>query len=358
MGNCCGHTETLPQAGSLYGIPDDLESRTLNIKSFNLVTVLGKGSFGRVLLMEKNDTKKLYAIKVILKQKLLNSQKKNHALMERKLLAQITSPFVVKLRYAFQNSEKLYLVMDFMQGGDLFYHLHDLKQFPEEVARFFAVEIILALQDLHANNIIYRDLKPENILMEETGHIKLADFNLAATTNDGEKSNSMCGTPEYVSPEILKGSPHGFEVDFWGLGCMIYEMIDGKSPFYASNYKTLYSKIINGNFRFSEKFSCRAMDLISQLLTVQVKSRLVSIEKLKKHEFFEGVDWESAYLKKLNPPIKPIITHERDTRYFNPGTGFDSPSAHLTIMQKENNVFPGFTYEESLRQQIGSKEGT
>lgn len=356
MGNCCSNIESLPKPTQIYDIPDELESRSINIKSFNLITVLGKGSFGRVLLMEKKDTQKIYAIKVIHKRNLLNSQKKNHALMERKLLAQITSPFVVKLRYAFQNSEKLYLVLDFLQGGDLYYHLSVHKQFSEDMTRFYAVEIILALGDLHDNNIIYRDLKPENILMDKTGHIRLADFNLAATTNDGEKTDSICGTPEYVSPEVLKGSAYGFEVDFWALGCVIYEMIEGRSPFYSSNYKSLYTKIVNGNFRFSDIFTLKAMDLISQLLCVSVKNRLTNIAKLQKHDFFANVDWEAAYKKKMNPPIIPVISNDRDTRYFMPGSGMDSPNIHLTLLQKENNEFPGFTYEESLKQQFSFKD--
>lgn len=356
MGSCCSNIESLPRATPVYNIPDELESRSINIKSFTLITVLGRGSFGQVLLMEKKDTEKIYAIKVIHKRHLLNSQKKNHALMERKLLAQITSPFVVKLRYAFQNSEKLYLVLDFLQGGDLYYHLSVYKQFPEDWVRFYAVEIILALKDLHANNIIYRDLKPENILMDKTGHIKLADFNLAATTNDGEKTNSICGTPEYVSPEVLRGSPYGFEVDFWALGCVIYEMIEGRSPFYSSNYKSLYTKIINGNFRFSDIFSLKAMDLISQLLSVSVKSRLTNIEKLKKHDFFANIDWEVAYNKKMIPPIVPEISSNKDTRYFMPASGLNSPNIHLTMLQRENNDFPGFTYEESLKQQFSVKD--
>ena len=135
-------------------------------------------------------------------------------MIERQVLAKVTSPFVVKLHYSFQNSEKLYLVLEFMQGGDLYYHLRQRKCFSEEVSRFFAVEILLALEDLHANNILYRDLKPENILMDTQGHIKLADFNLAKSVRDGERTSTICGTPEYICPEILKGSPHGKEVDF------------------------------------------------------------------------------------------------------------------------------------------------
>lgn len=347
MGNCCQNPEILPTNSKLLEIPDELESKSINIHSFNLITVLGKGSFGKVLLMEKKDTKKLYAIKTIQKQKLYNAKKKDHAMIERTVLAQLTSPFVVKLYYAFQSSLKLYLVLDFMQGGDLYYHLHHHKYFSEEVARFFAAEILLALQDLHMNNILYRDLKPENVLMDANGHVKLADFNLAKKTE--ERSTTICGTPEYISPEILKGSPHGREVDFWGFGCILYEMIEGKSPFYSSNYNNLFSKIVNGKFAFTEKFSVTAKDLISQLLAVSLKVRLVSIEKVKNHEFFKSIDWDAAYQKKLNPPILPEIYGEADVRYFNPPGNDKSPTTNWTLQQRENNMIQGFTFEESLK---------
>jgi serine/threonine protein kinase len=349
MGNCCQATEQVPLSAGLVTIPDHLESKSINIRSFTLITVLGSGSFGKVLLMEKKDTRKLYAIKTVLKQKLYNSKKKRNAVFERNVLAQITSPFVVKLHYAFQNSEKLYLVLDFMQGGDLYYHITQHKYFTEEMVRFYAAEIVMALEDLHQNNIVYRDLKPENILMDASGHIKLIDFNLAKSIEGEEKSSSMCGTPEYISPEILKGAPHGCEVDFWSLGCIIYEMIEGKSPFYASTYKSLNSKISNGLFQFTEKFSCRAMDLISQLLVVEVRERLTSMEKVKANLFFKEIDWEEARGRRLEPPIIPEVTHERDTRYFRAPSAIDSsPRPNLTLMQRESAMFQGFTYEESL----------
>ncbi|OMJ76750.1 hypothetical protein SteCoe_23812 [Stentor coeruleus] len=347
MGNLCS-AEPIPLTSSYIEIPETIESQSINIRNFNLIKVLGQGSFGRVLLMEKKDTKKIYAVKTILKQKLYSTKKKRHALVERQVLANITSPFVVKLHYAFQSSEKLYLVLDFMQGGDLYYHITQYKCLSEEVAKFYAVEVILALEDLHNSNILYRDLKPENILMDNFGHVKLADFNLAKIIIDNEQTSTMCGTPEYISPEILKGSPHGREVDFWGLGCVIYEMIEGKSPFYASNYKKLFSKIINGTFNFSDKFSAAAMDLISQLLSVQVKSRLVSMEKIKAHDFFKNIDWEEAYMKKLTPPIIPEINGIHDVRYFNPPPNADaSPRTNWSAYPREGNTFQGFTYEDS-----------
>jgi serine/threonine protein kinase len=347
MGNCCHSTEPKPLPYTILQIPDHLESKSINIRNFRVIAVLGKGSFGKVLLMEKKDSKKLYAIKTILKRKLYSSKNMKNAMEERKVLARIASPFVVKLHYAFQDSEKLYLVLDFMQGGDLYYHLKCLKCFSEEAAVFFAAEIVLALEDLHSNGILYRDLKPENILLDSDGHIKLADFNLAKNIEKEEKTNTICGTPEYISPEILEGSSYGREVDFWGLGVILYEMIEGKSPFYASNHMQLYTKIVNGRFSFSDRFSAYSMDLISQLLSVSIKKRLISMEKIKSHKFFEKIDWKSAYNKMLDPPIKPAVNGDLDTKYFNPPPGSDtSPVSYGFFQNKENTTFQGFTYEE------------
>ena len=346
MGLCCSNSESYPLSPSDLKIPAYIESKSINIHSFNPLKLLGKGSFGKVMLMEKKDTKHLYAIKAIVKKKLSSSKKMRNAIVERKVLAQVASPFVVKLHYAFQSAEKLFLVLDFMQGGDLYYHLRQQKCFHEEAAKFYAAEIILALEDLHKNDILYRDLKPENVLLDKYGHIKLADFNLAKSFEGQQKSNTICGTPEYISPEILKGKNHGKEVDFWGFGCIIYELIEGKSPFYASNYNQLFSKIVNGSFQFSDKFSTKAMDLISQLLSVSVKNRLVSNEKIKSHEFFKGIDWEVAYNKKLDPPIKPEIKNESDIRYF-PPLGVDTSPNPSQGAQLRDNQFEGFTYTDT-----------
>ena len=214
MGLCCSNPESISLISNDLQIPDSLESKLINIHCFTPIKLIGKGSFGKVMLMEKNDTKHLYAIKSIVKHLLSSTKKKRNAIVERKVLAQVTSPFVVKLHYAFQNSQKLYLVLDFMHGGDLYHHLRQQKYFLEEDAKFYAAEIVMALEDLHKHDIIYRDLKPENILLDKNGHIKLADFNLAKSFDGNKTSSTICGTPEYISPEILKGLNHGKEVDF------------------------------------------------------------------------------------------------------------------------------------------------
>ena len=168
--------------------------------------VLGKGAFGKVLLVSKVDSGLLYAMKVIHKSKLKNAQLKSHALTERKILERVQSPFVVRLHYAFQSSVKLYMVMDYMPGGELFQLIRAVGRLSEAKARFYAAEILLALEDLHQNLIIYRDLKPENVLLDGMGHVKLADFNLSKLVEDGAtRTFTFCGTAEYLAPEVLRG---------------------------------------------------------------------------------------------------------------------------------------------------------
>jgi len=358
MGNiCCSQPIPVP-AIRLLGfsdIPDDFESKPINTKSFTIEKVifnqvLGKGSFGKVLLVRKNDTGMLYAMKVISKLKLSTSGRKYHAENERKVLAQVESPFIVKMRYAFQNSEKLYLVLDFMQGGELFHHLRNYGKFPISIARFYAAEVVLALEDLHANNIIYRDLKPENLLLDGEGHVHLADFNLAKPeSNDSERTKTVCGTPEYIAPEVLRREKQTKAVDYWGLGVLLYEMIEGRSPFFSPSYEEMFGKIAQANYHFSDHFGREARDLVFKLLQPNPKHRLIETGLIMKHDFFVGIEWRELRYKKTKPPITPQIKNTLDVRNFYQ-QGFNneelSPLPNWNTQEKQANMFGGFTYTE------------
>ena len=200
------------------GQEDKYASTLINMRSFKIERVLGKGAFGKVLLVTKTDSKEMFAMKVINKAKLKSYKQKVHAIAERKILERVRSPFIVTLHFAFQTASKLYLVMDYMRGGELFYHLRHLGRFSEDRARFYTAEVLLAFDALHSKKIIYRDLKPENVLLDEDGHLKLADFNLSKLT-EGQlmRTFTFCGTPEYISPEVLRGEPQSKAVDFWSL---------------------------------------------------------------------------------------------------------------------------------------------
>ena len=204
----------------------------ITIDDFQLLKVVGRGSFGKVYMAKKKDNGRIYAVKTLKKDFIIRTNQTNNTKIERDIMQQITHPFVVKLHYAFQSSESLYFVTDFLNGGELFYHLCNEIRFSEDRARFYAAEIALGLAHLHKNGIIYRDLKPENVLLDNEGHLKLTDFGLSKVKQpqDGQ-TNTFCGTPEYLAPEIIKSVGHSFGVDWWSLGMLLYEMISGINPF-------------------------------------------------------------------------------------------------------------------------------
>ena len=236
------------------------------------------------------------------------------------ILERINHPFIVKLHYAFQTPERLYFVIDFLNGGELFFHLRKEQRFTEERARYYAVEIILALECLHEVGVIYRDLKPENVILDSDGHIKITDFGLSKLFQTGEKMTySFCGTPEYLAPEICKGSGHNHVVDWWSLGIMIYEMLSGINPFKLRN-KSNYEKlqmIMNTDVPMMPEFSPVARDLLKSLLQRNPMYRLGSgrdgTNEIKDHEFFKDVNWDAMLRKEVPAPFVPKIEHITDT---------------------------------------------
>jgi len=187
---------------------------------FEPLKLLGTGSFGRVLLVRYNNNNMLYAMKILSKNQIKIKHQEEHTKTERDLMVKINSPFIVNIKFAFQDESKLYIVSDFMQGGDMFYHIHSNKKFEENRAKFYAIELILGLEFLHKNNMIYRDLKPENLLMDSKGHLKISDFGLSKILDSpDEKAYTLCGTPQYLAPEILKNKGYDKSVDWWSLGC-------------------------------------------------------------------------------------------------------------------------------------------
>jgi serine/threonine protein kinase len=194
-------------------------STGVSLDDFKIEKVLGKGSFGKVFLVTKKDTDQVYAMKSLRKDMIERRNQRMHTTTERAVLGEVQNPFIVQLRFAFQTPEKLYMVMDFINGGELFFHLRRSGQFTEERSRFYSAEILLALEYLHSIGVIYRDLKPENVLLDAEGHLKLTDFGLSKSgvTDGTKKTFTFCGTPEYLAPEILKGIGHDKAVDFWSL---------------------------------------------------------------------------------------------------------------------------------------------
>ena len=239
----------------------------MSINDFTLLKVVGKGSFGKVLQVRKKDTGRIYAMKVMKKEDLVRRDEIAHTRSERNVLAQCRNPFLVSLKFSFQTPEKLYLVLDYINGGELFYHMQREGRFGEERTRFYAAEIVLALEHLHSNNVVYRDLKPENILLDCNGHIALTDFGLCKENlkTSGDTTRTFCGTAEYLAPEVLKSQPYGRAVDWWSLGIVIFEMLTGLPPFYVENTNEMYKRIMGGVISWPEAMLPAARDLIEKV---------------------------------------------------------------------------------------------
>ena len=334
----------------------ELSSNQENIKlsyiDFEPLKLLGTGSFGRVLLVRFKSNNTLYAMKILRKDQIKLKHQEEHTKTERDLMVKINNPFVVNIKFAFQDDSKLYIVSDFMQGGDMFYHLHSQKKFEEERAKFYTIELILGLEFLHKNNMIYRDLKPENILMDSNGHIKISDFGLSKILDKPNgKAFTLCGTPQYLAPEIIKNKGYDKTVDWWSLGCFLYEMLTGYLPFYIPKGNKINPKTYEEPLRFPPDVNPIAINLINQLLTVNPKKRLgygdEGATKIKHHDFFKGVDWNKYWNKEVEPPFLPEFDNEEDLRYFDK-MFTDEPvnNSRPTVYSRSRDfsVYKGFTF--------------
>jgi serum/glucocorticoid-regulated kinase 2 len=253
------------RTSTIYTRRDDIKE--VHLEDFLILKVLGRGSFGKVCLVEHIPTKEIYAMKSLKKDVLIDQDQIENTLLEKKILQSLDHPFLVGLVFCFQTQDRLYFVMPFLRGGELFQHLRKFRIFDEEKVRFYASQIGLALDHLHTYGIIYRDLKPENILMDEEGYLKLADFGMAKHLKGDEKAMSFCGTPEYLAPEIITGEGHNKSADWWSFGILIYEMLCGIPPFYNENIDKMYELIKGAELRFPKKIriSTDAQDIITKV---------------------------------------------------------------------------------------------
>jgi len=323
----------------------------LSYKDFEPLKLLGTGSFGRVLLVRFISNNQLYAMKILSKNQLKITHQEEHTKTERDLMVKLTSPFLVNIKFAFQDEAKLYIVSDFMQGGDMFYHLHSQNKFPEKKAKFYLIEIILGLEALHKNNMIYRDLKPENILMDSEGHIKLTDFGLSKILNDSDdKAFTLCGTPQYLAPEVLKNTGYDKSVDFWSLGCFFYEMLTGFLPYYIPRSK-INMKIFENKVKYPPDLNPIAINFINDLLNLDPNKRLGSGENgfnnIKSHEYFKDINWDKYLKKEIKPPFVPELDDDLDLKYFDKmftEEPIDSNRPTQFSRPREYSTYKGFTF--------------
>jgi RAC serine/threonine-protein kinase len=325
--------------------------KKIGLEEFELLKVIGKGSFGKVILVRKKegaDRSRVFAMKVLNKKTIVERNEVEHTKSEKSILMKLEFPFLVKLHYSFQTSDKLYFIMDYINGGELFFHLQKEKRFSEDRVRFYAAEIVAGLEYLHSAGVIYRDLKPENLLLTHEGHIVMTDFGLSkeGLHERDDRTGTFCGTPEYLAPEVLEGKGYGKAVDWWSFGTLMYEMLTGLPPFYCEDVQQMYTKIMTAELETPDSVSPQAADLLAKLLDRNPDTRLQDPPQIKKHPFFQPIDFEKLIKKQIKPPFVPEVRGEDDT------SNIDSMFTDEPVSIEEDEPategtgqsFEGFTY--------------
>ncbi|KIO04146.1 hypothetical protein M404DRAFT_1000959 [Pisolithus tinctorius Marx 270] len=298
------------------------EPGVLKLSDFEVRGTLGTGTFGRVLLVRlKTITPgyhSIFAMKVLRKSEVVRLRQVEHVNAERHILSRLRHPFVVDLFATFQDSLNIYMLMSYVPGGELFTHLRRARRFTPDVTRFYLANIILALKYLHSFNVIYRDLKPENLLLDPCGYLCLTDFGFAKVVDD--RTWTLCGTPEYLAPEIILSEGHGKAVDWWACGILCYEMLVGYPPFFDETPYGIYDKILNGNVHWPRSVDRLSQELIQAFLRPDRSKRLGNMiggpQDVLEHPWFRGVDWDALERREIKAPIIPHTTSLDDTRHF------------------------------------------
>ncbi|XP_027457025.1 ribosomal protein S6 kinase alpha-2 isoform X2 [Zalophus californianus] len=369
---------TLPETKSASSVEEEGTVKEIDIShhvkegfekadpsQFELLKVLGQGSYGKVFLVRKtkgSDAGQLYAMKV-LKKATLKVRDRVRSKMERDILAEVNHPFIVKLHYAFQTEGKLYLILDFLRGGDLFSRLSKEVMFTEEDVKFYLAELALALDHLHGLGIIYRDLKPENILLDEEGHIKITDFGLSKEAIDHDKrAYSFCGTIEYMAPEVVNRRGHTQSADWWSFGVLMFEMLTGSLPFQGKDRKETMALILKAKLGMPQFLSMEAQSLLRALFKRNPCNRLGAgidgVEEIKRHPFFVTIDWNKLYRKEIKPPFKPAVGRPEDTFHFDPEFTARTPTDSPGVPPSANahHLFRGFSFVASSLVQEPSQQ--
>uniref|UniRef100_A0A8C4IEY2 Protein kinase C n=1 Tax=Dicentrarchus labrax TaxID=13489 RepID=A0A8C4IEY2_DICLA len=327
-----------------------------SLKDFNFIKVLGKGSFGKVMLAELKGTEEVYAVKVLKKDVILQDDDVDCTMTEKRILALARRhPYLTQLYCCFQTRDRLFFVMEYVNGGDLMFQIQRSRKFDESRSRFYAAEVTSALMFLHRNGVIYRDLKLDNILLDAEGHCKLADFGMCKEgIMNGVTTTTFCGTPDYIAPEILQELEYGASVDWWALGVLMYEMMAGQPPFEADNEDDLFESILHDDVLYPVWLSKEAVSILRAFMTKNPAKRLGCVvsqgceEAIKTHAFFREIDWVLLEQRKVKPPFKPRIKTKRDVNNFDQDfTKEDpvlTPTDEAIIRQINQEEFKDFSY--------------
>eukprot|EP00918_Siedleckia_nematoides_P002722 GHVU01006227.1.p1 GENE.GHVU01006227.1~~GHVU01006227.1.p1 ORF type:complete len:341 (+),score=89.81 GHVU01006227.1:95-1117(+) len=292
--------------------------KKLTLADYELKQTLGTGSFGRVYFAERKDGRdEPVAIKRLKKSVIIRQRQVDHIISEKKILASIKHPFIVKMHGTFKDDKYLYIAMEFVMGGEFFTYLRKERRFENPAARFYAAQVATIFDYLHGKNVIYRDLKPENILINNDGYLKLTDFGFAKVIE--YRTYTLCGTPEYIAPEVLLNKGHGKPVDWWTLGILIYEMIVGYPPFFDDEPMGIYQKILGCKIVFPRYFDKNGKALVKRLLTSDLGRRYGNlqrgVEDIKQHRWFEGFDWNALMERTIEPPYKPPVKADKCSNF-------------------------------------------
>ncbi|XP_068628012.1 cAMP-dependent protein kinase catalytic subunit alpha-like [Battus philenor] len=285
-----------------------------NFDNYDIIEAIGSGAYGEVYLVRNKNTLTCKAMKVVEKSMGVKESNAKQLIAEKRILQSIKFPFIITLDEAFKDNVYLYFIFPIMVGGEMFAILHEVGSFSDSLAKFYASQVTLALEYLHYCNVVHRDIKPENILVDANGYLKLCDFGISKVLE--KKTYTLCGTPEYLAPEVIISKGYSFPVDWWALGILIYEMLSGNTPFYDSRTEKIYDKILEGHYKFPRCINSDCRKLIKSLLQLDPLKRMGCLKNgaydIKIHSWFLGVSWHSILQQTIQPPFIPPIPPDRD----------------------------------------------
>lgn len=289
-----------------------------SVDDYDIIKAIGNGAYGEVFLVRNKSTFTYHAMKAVAKEVVVARKHVKHLILEKKILECVHFPFTLTIDVAFKDNVYLYFILPFVAGGEMFNYIQKYGSFSDELSKFYAGQVVLALEYIHHCEVIHRDIKPENILIDVTGYVKLCDFGFSKKIK--KKTWTLCGTPEYLAPEIIMSRGYNYAVDWWAVGVLIYEMEAGTPPFYSGDPAKLYDNIIEGRYKFPENMNGECRNLIKGFLQVDPSKRIGSliggVYDIKSHSWFKEIDWDALLHQRIEPPFIPVCASSGDTSNF------------------------------------------